>query len=192
MRWAGYDSTDVKRMDRGILSRIALCLSLGAAIGVSAQSPEIRIHPNTADLAGALETVDVVLTRIEAPLTALSSDAYGEPVAGAWHERLKANRKLSRQWAGLLTVSSGKEMPSASDLFTIYIEVTDMQSYMSSLTNDEKLRGKDLNLIQAATAVIRAETELIPTTQTIEFAVGDRIDAQQAACSPRQPAPKHK
>ena len=81
-------------------------------------------------------------------------------------------------------------MPIASDLFFIYTQVNDIQSYISSVTSEERLRGQSSSILNAATTVLRAGTELLPIGQTLQYAVADRIDAQEADCRDGPPRPE--
>lgn len=169
---------------------LAFSLVLFAPPGANAQSPAIQVHPKATDLAIALQTIDVVFTRIEKPLTTLSADFDGPTISAGMQARLDGVRDLSRKWSAIITVSSGKEMPTASDLFFIYTEALDIQSYGSALTSEDRLRGKASGIAQAAVNVVHGNTELASVSETLRYAVADRIDAQEAKCRKGSSAPK--
>jgi hypothetical protein len=84
-----------------------------------------------------------------------------------------------------MTVSNGKGLPVASDLFTIYTEMLDLQSYIESVTKDEERISKQpRNVVDAAIVLIRAQTELLPVFETLRYAAADRIGAEEARCLP--------
>ena len=101
------------------------------------------MHPKAADLAAALQTIDVVFTRIEKPLTTLSADRDGATLSAGLQARLDGVRDVSRKWSAIITVSSGKEMPIASDLFFIYTEGLDIESYGDRLASRGPIAWKD-------------------------------------------------
>src|SRR5439155_11134579 len=127
-----------------------------------AQNPSIAVHPKPADFAKALEAVDVILTMIDEPFAVLSSKFDRQAGSARRWQMIGSVRDLSRRWAALITVSDGKQMPIASDLFFIYTQVNDIQSYISSVTSEERLRGQSSSILNAATTVLRAGTELLP------------------------------
>ena len=164
-----------------------ICICCAAA----SQGQNTQIHPQPPDLATALQSVSVVLNRIDSPLSALAIRFDSEQVSTTMHTRRLQIRELATSWASIITVSNGKELPSASDLFTIYTEMLNIQSYSSDLTREGRFNSDTANLARDATLVIRGQTELLPIVETLQYAVSDRIDAEEAACQKRSKAKKH-
>jgi hypothetical protein len=81
-------------------------------------------------------------------------------------------------------VPSGREMPAASDLFLMYTEMLDLGSYIDSVTSEERIRDQPRSVLDAATSLVRANTELLPAIGTLRYAATDRIDAEEARCLP--------
>lgn len=143
-----------------------------------------NVHPSPSDLTRAFENIDIVLARIADPLNTVSS-ALPEADAGINQQQTDDSlQSLSRRWAAIMTVSNGKELPVASDLFTIYTEVLDLGSYIDAVTSDKRIPNQPPNVVIAATALLKANTELLSVIQTLRYAAADRIDAEEARCRP--------
>jgi hypothetical protein len=98
--------------------------------------------------------------------------------------RLVQVRDLVRQWKVIIDASRGAEIPSASDLFTIYTEVLNIEESSASTLQTNKLNDRSsVELITAATAVTRAQTKLLPLIETLQYAVADRIESEEARCA---------
>jgi hypothetical protein len=167
-----------------------MVLSVSIFIGIgsaAARGQAQNVHPSPQELARAFETLDIVLARIADPLLSVSS-ALLQADAGRNRQRLNDGlRGTAHQWPAIITVSNGKELPAASDLFFVYTEMSDLESYIDSITNLERIREQPRSVVDAATALIKAHTELLPATETLRYAAADRIDAQEARCLPHGP-----
>jgi hypothetical protein len=160
--------------------QLMVLILMGLASG-RAQNPD---HPSPPVLARAFETVDVVLARIADPLISVSS-ALSQGDTGKNQRKLDDSvQSMAHQWAAIVTVSNGKELPVASDLFFIYTEMLDLQSYMESVTQEERIREQPRSVLDAAVVLIKAQTELLPVIETLRYAAADRIDAEEARCPP--------
>ena len=141
----------------------------------------MQIHPTASDLADAMRSISVVITQIDPPLTALANQFNSDQTSTAMHVRRMHVRELAVQWASIITISEGREVPLASDLFTIYSEMLNLQSYSSSLTRMDRL-GQQTSLLEDATKVTRGQTELLNSVETLMYAVADQIDSQEKNC----------
>jgi hypothetical protein len=160
-----------------------MVLSASILMGL-APSEAQNVHPSPSDLARAFETIDVVLARIADPLNSVSS-ALSQADAGKNRQRLNDSvQGVVHRWAAIVTVSNGRELPVASDLFFIYTEMLDLQSYIDSVTNDKRMPEQPRDIMVAATALVRANGELLPVIETLRYAAADRIDAEEARCLP--------
>jgi hypothetical protein len=166
---------------------VVVCLSAFA----EAQQQNNDVHPQAADIVSALQSVSVVINRIDPPLSTLANYFDSAQVSTAMHARRLQIREIASKWASIIDVSNGKELPSASDLFTIYTEMLNMQSYSSDLTREDRFNSNTASLAKDATLVIRGQTELLPIVETLQYAVSDRIDAEEAACQKRSKVKKH-
>jgi hypothetical protein len=174
-------------MKKLIVVLVSICV-----IGVAdAQTPITHVHPTPSDLASALQSVSVVLNRIDSPLSVLADKFDSEQISASMHANRIQIRELANRWASIITISDGKELPSASDLFTIYIEMDSIQSYSSDLTSADRFTVDTATLARNATIVIRGQTELVPVLETLKLAVADRIDVEEATCLKPSSIVKH-
>ncbi len=164
-----------------------ICICCAAA----SQGQNIQVHPQPRDLASALQSVSVVLNRIDSPLSVLAIRFDSEQISTTMHTRRLQLRELATSWASAIVVSNGREFPSASDLFTIYTEMLDIQSYSTDLTRDDKFKGETASLAQDGVIVIRGQAELVPVLETLKYAVADRIDVEEATCRKSSRVAKH-
>lgn len=171
------------------LMTLGISISMAIALGARAQNPssKVHVHPTPSDLSNALATIDVVFSRIADPLYSVSPVLLQADAAEGQQTLLRGVQGVAHQWAGILTVSNGREMPHASDLFFVYTEVLDIDSYIDSVATEDRLRNKPANVIKAATALVNARTELVPAIETVKYGVADRIDAEEAQCLSRRP-----
>jgi hypothetical protein len=168
---------------------VVLSASLLIGIGSAAQRGQaqnsgIAVHPSPPDLARAFETIDIVLARIAEPLNSVSSALSHFDASKNRRELDESLQSLTHRWAAIMTVSNGKELPAASDLFFVYTEMLDLESYIDSVTNGERIYEQPRDIVVAATASVRAKTELLPVVETLRYAAADRIDAEEARCRP--------
>lgn len=175
---------------RRILPTITILLLLIFSDYAPSQSAEL--HPSASSLATALEHIDVVLNRIKEPLATVAPLLLNKESAAGQRQLLSGTQDVVHQWSAILTVSNGKESPSASDLFFIYVQLNNLGTHIALIGDEERLRGQPKNVVDAATALIRAQTELLPTIQILETAVADRIDLEEAHCSENTRSQTHK
>ena len=150
------------------------------------QRTDVPIHPKPDDMVGVLQTISVVLGKIDKPLCALANRFDSKEISDGLHDRLDSIRKLSTQWASIISVTSGKEAPSASDLFTIYTAMLDFQDFGTRVTREDRLTGTNADLIKEAVNVIQGQTELLKSVATLQYAVADKIELEESLCHKAQ------
>jgi hypothetical protein len=155
-----------------------------------AQQPKDQIHPHPSDVMNAFQSISVVLGQIDSPLSVLASHFDSEQIATSMLQNRTQIRELTSKWASIINVSNGRVLPGASDLFTIYTEMLDIQSYSNDLTREDRLNGDAATFAQNAVVIIRGQTELLPVIETLKYAVADKIDAEEAACLKKTGAKK--
>jgi hypothetical protein len=166
-------------------TKLAVLCALFLPLLAGAQQAEDKAHPRPSDIVSAFQSISVVINKIDRPLSVLSTQFDSPEISEAMRKRRVNLRGLASKWAGIIDLSKGKEIPSASDLFTIYTEMLDIQSFSAELTRDDRFTGNAAHLASDATIVIRGETELLPVLETLKYAVADRIDYEEAACLKR-------
>lgn len=153
-----------------VLRVLILMGIVSAAPRSQAQNSGIAVHPSPSDLARAFENIDIVLARIADPLVSVSSALSQADSGKNQREMDDSLQSLSPRWAALVTVSNGKELPAASDLFFMYTEMLDLGSYIDSVANDKRILEQPRAVVNAATALVRAHTELLPAIETLRYA----------------------
>jgi hypothetical protein len=160
-------------------------LAMGLFFSAHAQHPQIALHPTPTDLATTLNAIDISYSTINEAISTLPQEPKDFATVAGFCEQLVAMRDIARKWAAVITVSSGKEMPPASTLFLLFTGAQGVQSFVSEQTKDERSSHLTNAQVLAATKAIRAATDLIYLTQTLEYATSDRIDQEEAVIKPQ-------
>lgn len=140
------------------------------------------VHPSASDIATALNGLDVALAKINVSIATLPSDP-NSPETKGFHDLSARTGEVAKKWAAIITVSEGSEIPTAGDLFFLYTQALNAQSFAAEYTREDHLQGLTRKQIDAVTDAVRAETDLLHITQTLEYAVSDRIDAEEKRCA---------
>ncbi len=166
---------------------MAVALSSPYVHAQSMQSTLDAVHPSPKEVANALNSIDLNFGKYVTDVQQLSSRSGN---AAGFLEMTGQTKDVARKWSATTTVSEGRELPNASDLFFILLQLQDSSAFIDALTREPK--GWSREQLNAGTDAIHAQTDLLQAEITLRYAVAARIEAEEAACSKNVVAPARK
>lgn len=169
---------------------LILCLLFLPAL-VIGQSAQVSVHPTVEQTAAVLHTISAIVGQNQENARSLSLHFDGPQIASGLEEQTKALIDISNKWGSIITVSQGKQMPLASDMFTLYTSLSDFLAYSESVTREDRFRGGDTSLANQAVSLVRAQSQLMAARETLRYALADQIDRQEHPCATATARKRH-